>query len=99
MSMPTINGLVVPSEYDFEIDVVLTPHDKDTNLPGAQTPGKFYVNDNMDGTISIGVIFDLALNDNTFGDTKASDWGGTDHDLSKLVSSDDWDIASLGGAT
>lgn len=97
LSMPTIDGLVVASEYDYDFTVALTTED------GVGSSGQFFVHD--DGTnISIGLIADLGLNDNTYGGTRASDWGSDEHNLAaggggkSLEGSDKWEIKGWAGS-
>jgi len=74
-------------EYDVSFDIESGP----TGVGG----GKLYLADN--GTsISVGFITPLIVNDNTYGATRASDWGIKEHNLmgagDGLEGSDKWEI-------
>ena len=94
-ALPTIDGIVgvgAPGDaYAQMFDLSFYVED----LAGSVTGGKLFIHDTP-GSITMGLLFPPTVNDNTYGTSRASDWGTDVHDLNGggdgLEGSDKWEL-------
>ncbi len=65
------------------------------NLAGLVTGGKLYI-DETTSALRVGFVAPLILNDNTYGTTRATDWGQKSTNLSKGVVARAWKVVTSG---
>lgn len=96
-ALPNVDGNVEGFGEDYDQGYVVDFHVE--NVEDPISGGRLFIRDHADeDRIYFGLITPLALNDNTYGDTQAPDWGdgslsGKNHDFDGgLLHSDKWEF-------